>query len=256
MRHIEIAESDIARWEEADALVMSLLIDGQDPSVSRELSAFERLSLVAEDGVSIALTRIARERYSEALGWLRSAVRAQCERFCVGRQQQAGGLSAGMWQHLLLAHASTDQTLVDRFNDLFDLELAARPEARSTEDSMYHARLLKALTSRRIDDALSILGEPWPSVEPMFRGYIDCMQAIARRDETAFQYALSDASAAWERYARRHWKGLPDAVCFLNGVGLVRLAEHVWERPIKVDDPNIPLGLLGTVKPATIDLGL
>jgi hypothetical protein len=163
-------------------------------------------------------------------------------------------MSAGNWQTLLRAHASTDEVSIKRFCGLFDLDLASRPQVGSTKDSLFIGWLLKALTEYRLNDARALSAEGHPSEERMFRGYIGCLAAISRSDEDGLVNCLGEASKAWEQYARRTWKGLPDAVCFMNGVGILRLAERTWQKRLMCDDPNIPAELLGDLEPETLNL--
>ena len=246
---------DVERWEKVGQGRISLFIPRLQSGGTD--ARMRRLDFGGVAGLSFSQAQscVARELYPRALGWLTVAVEAEIH-YIVCLQQEGFLPAAGHWQSLLHAHTSTDKSLIDRYSLKFDLELAAKPEADSTKDSMYHARLLKSLTELRIDDTKTILAEKRPSPEAMFRGYYKVMEMIALNDESGFAEAIGEASVSWEKYARRCWKGLPDAVCFMNGVGFIRLAEHVWKHPVSVDDPNIPPGLLGDVTPETVDIGL
>jgi len=253
-------QEDVDRWREDHEQWLPVLLDRlrNDPD-HRAIRRGGGYAALGYKAWGRSLYCIAEGSFAKALGWLWvcADVRARLyEAFSAGSHVSPEYLGAGNWQALLHAHASTDGALTARFCRLYDLELAARPEARSTRDSMYHGRLLKALTEGRVDDARGVLGERRPKVEAMFRGYVECMEAVAADDDHAFREAISAASTAWEKYASRFWRGLPDAVCFLNGVGLIRLAEHVWGRGIIIEDPSIPGELQGDVQMERIDLGL
>ncbi len=257
---VRYTSEDIERWEATSAEVLRLLLQQLRDEPDGRVCQLGRGYLSLEGSAwSNALISAARSQWPTSLGWLRVSVDAICvlyEACMAGRRIAPQSLAAGNWQTLLHAHASTDSLLVSRFCKLFDLEFAARREIGSTKDSLFIGRLVKALTEHRLDDARALLSRQWPSVERMFRGFVECLQAVAMNYEVGFARSLQSASAAWQKYASRNWKGLPDAVCFLNGVGLVRLAEHTWQKRVTLSDPNIPAELLGDIKPDIFELAI
>ena len=248
------APEDVARWDE---VFLELL--GMEVARLRGEPGYPKIEWAQVYGFMgeaqfQALTEVAKGNCPRALGWLVISVELAC-RMHEDCYSGRGGmnevmLTAGYWRELLYAHASTSKEMVERFCRLYN------PNVHGTRDSIYHGRILKALTDKRIQDALAILSEKRPSVERMFQGYIECFEAIARQDEAGFRQAIATASGLWEKYAWRMEKGLPPAVCFLDGAGIIRVAEHVWGRRVAIEDPNIPAGLLGDAKPERIDLGI
>ncbi len=250
---------DVERWESVDDEFFPPLIKKLrgDPN-HQAISQGHGLCSYQLKRRAMAMSAIARGKYTLALGYLAVGCEAVClmyERYEAGEDISPEFLSAGTWMELLLAHASRDKAVVERLCRLYDEKYFDDPATRSVEESKYIGRIIKALTEGRVDDARQTLGEPSPKIERMFRGYLECLTAIANGDQEGLEEALGFAADAWEKYSRRVWPGLPQSVCFIHGVGLIRLAEHVWGRPVVPEIDHIPMGLLADIRPEKVELG-
>jgi len=250
---------DVERWESVDQKYFPPLLQRlrDEPNHRAVVRGHGFCSYVlARQGM--AMCAIVRGKYSLAMGHLAAGAEARClmyERYEAGEDISPDYLSAGNWLNLLLAHASGDEAVVERLCTLYDEKYFDDPATRSVEESKYIGRIIKALTEGRVEDARRTQGEPAPKIERMFRGYLECLTAIADGDEAGLEEALRFAADAWEKYARRVWRELPQSVCFIHGVGFIRLAERVWGRPVVLEIDHIPLGLLGDTRPAKVELG-
>ena len=82
------------------------------------------------------------------------------------------------------------------------------------------------------------------ALEGQFKGYAECLEAIADKDPCRFAEAFEIATKSWTRFAARTVRGLPLAACFIQGVGLIRLAERVIGERIEISNEHIPSRLL------------
>jgi len=71
---------------------------------------------------------------------------------------------------------------------------------------------------------------------------LERLEALSQRDEKGFLAALQFASQNWAKWVSKYAK--EESVCFVDGVGLVRLAYRVLGHPFAVVDENIRQGLL------------
>jgi hypothetical protein len=194
---------------------------------------------------ALALAAIAQGRLTDARDHLMKSAALRAEvfiRFARGEPINIERVNAGHFQSLLDALASGDWAAAERFCAVFPAEFAK--ESRSIPSSLYIARPLKALVEGRLEDARRMLAQKQPSIDPMARGYPECLRAIAAKDLAGFVEALRAASGYWRKWAARAERGLPDSVCFLHGAGLVALAERVMGQ--RLDEPvdDVPVELL------------
>jgi len=160
--------------------------------------------------------------------------------------------SAGDFRTLLMAYVTGDYELVGRFADLFEVSLNATDV--SSEDAIYIAKVLYALALNDIPAAREQLSEARPGISPEFRGYYECLDAIARQDASGLAAAVEYAAGRWERWVSRNERHFPEAACFMDGVGLLKLGEKVTGSLPEVDAVNIPPELLGDIQYERLDL--
>jgi hypothetical protein len=230
------SEEDVARWQKVDARSISVHREKLATALPDRLVDFH-LGGLAGSYYMQGMAFIAQGDFEAAIQSFRDSVETRCkmyERFEMG---QGRYLEAGHFQTVLVSFVTHDESLVSRLVDHYRAD-------EGTPDSMYLGRVLKQLASGDIDGAKAALAERRPQFEPQFVGYAECLEAIVSKDEQQFLSALRSASESWAKWASKRVKGLPDSVCFIQGVGLVRLAEKVLGKPIPVEDENMPEDLL------------
>jgi len=250
--------SDVTEWEETNErrfqeLSKRLKSGESHPTIDagKGLSSLSRLHLLK------GMTAVAREEFAPALGHFAASCEVKCvlyEQYIAGKDIHADFVSTGNFQTLLLTHVTRDKRLTKRFSNLYRLEFAG--VTRSPKDSTFIGSLLKALSEDHLEEAREIMNKPRPRVDKQFDGYIECMESIVNKDEKGFVSTLEYASNAWEKFVRRDCKGNPLTVCFIGGVGFIRLAEGLWKKPIKVEIEHIPEALLGEIEPRAVDPGV
>jgi len=186
-------------------------------------------------------TAIALGKRDEAIRSFHNAVSVRVKLLDMGRQGISGAESyirTGYFQTLLESLAIGDDSLTAQFVAVFDVDgIAAQA---GPPDSTYIARVLKALAQGKQEDAKHVLATPPPDVDPQFAGYVECLKAIAEGRYSELEGELRRAAQAWERFVRKDSPGQPQSACFMGGLGLLRLAEKVWQRRLKVTVEHIP----------------
>lgn len=228
---------DVARWEEAKGGSVALHLEKlSDPSLVPQKQDFH-LGMLSLSYQSKGMTFVALERFEEAKQSFRGSIETLCKMYERFEKGQGRSLEAGHFQSVLVAFVTKDQPLISR--------LAAHYRADDgTPDSVYLGRVVKLLAMGDIDAAKTALAQKKPRFEPQFVGYADCLEAIANKDQQRFVTALNGASESWSKWASKRVKGLPDSVCFIQGIGLVRLAERVLGNPIPISNEHMPQELL------------
>jgi hypothetical protein len=235
-------DDDVARW--FDTIREGIATSDDLPKHLPDRKARVLATLGGEYG-DLALSHIARNEYAKAKDALIRSIAYYSDLFDCARRgelEDPAWLEAGSFKEFLSALGTGDWSVVERINAVLPAEFD--PRSRSVPSSAYIFRPLKALVEGRIADAQRMLSEPEPKPEAMFRGYTDCLRAIADRDMPRFVAALDGAAASWRKWSSRHERGLPYAVCFLHGAGFVYLAERAVGVPVPETVPDVPYELL------------
>jgi len=229
---------DVARWEGTfpnSLAIHTEKLKRDDASPDHRRFHLGMLSLTYRD---MATTAIARGAFADAIRLLRLGVDTVCRLHELFEQGFPGeGADAGHFQSVLLAFATRDTELSKKMVSHYRFD-------KGIKASVFLGKIIKSIAHGDHAAAQDTLSKPWPKVEAMFRGYPECLQAIANKDEPAFRQAIPSTSKNWAKWAARVEKGLPGAVCFIQGIGLVRLAEHAMGRHIPISDDNMPPELL------------
>lgn len=228
---------DVARWDAAKGGSVALHIEKlSDPALTPQNRDFH-LGMLAMSYQTKGMILIAQERFDEARQTFRDSIETLCkmyERFEMG---QGRSLEAGHFQSVLLAFVTNEPLLIARI-------VAHYRTDEGTPDSIFLGRAVKLLATGTINAAKEALAQQQPRFQPQFVGYSDCLAAIANKDQDRFEAALIVASESWSRWASKKVKGLPDSVCFVQGIGLVRLAERILGRALSIANEYMPLALL------------
>ncbi len=232
--------ADVERWVAQNAKKRLLLERrlGTDWSGVTDAQGLSMLSLTREDE---GYTAIALGQQEEAIRYFREAVLVEIKILNMARMGVTGAtgyLVTGCFQILLNALAIGDDSLTAQFVAVFEVDgIAAQA---SPPDSTYIACVLKALAQGKQEDAKHLLATPPPDVDPQFAGYVECLQVIAEDRFNEFEGELRRAAQAWERFVRKDSPGQPQSACFMGGLGLLRLAEKVWQRQLEVKVEHLP----------------
>ncbi|MGV3605426.1 MAG: hypothetical protein ACO1RA_03390 [Planctomycetaceae bacterium] len=232
--------ADVERWVTQNAKKRQILERrlGTNWRDATDVQGLSMLSLSLEDE---GYTAIALGKRDEAIRNFREAVLVEIKILKMARMGVTGAtgyLVTGCFQILLNALAIGDDSLTAQFVGVFEVDgIAAQA---SPPDSTYIARVLKALAQGKQEDAKHVLATPPPDVDPQFSGYVECLQAIAEKRFNEFEEELCRAARAWERFVRKDSPGHPLSVCFMGGLGLLRLAEKVWQRQLEVKVEQLP----------------
>lgn len=231
--------------------------------------------------ISFAHLCVHRKEYAAALGHLVRSAEAVIrifEMYEQGLPIHPGHASLGRVTDLVLCHVTRVPHLIELMNSKLRPEYALRdqPGIDQNPEQVYMWRVIRALTLRDLPAAVELVDNPpnkgkkvtrqwvldWyegkapspASVEKMYPGWFGVVWAIAHQDEARFRNALLIADEKWYKYAKYNWRGTPEAISFLYGAGLVRLAEWAWGRPVEVSTPNIPAELLTSdIQPAAVE---
>lgn len=234
------SQADVERWGTQNAKKRQMLERrlGTKWSDATDAQGLSMLSLSLEDE---GYTAIALGKRDEAIRSFHNAVSARAKLLDMGRQGISGAESyirTGYFQTLLESLAIGDDSLTAQFVAVFDVDgIAAQA---SPPDSTYIARVLKALAQGNQEDAKHVLATPPPDVDPQFVGYVECSKAIAEGRYSELEGELRLAAQEWERFVRKDSLGQPQSACFMGGLGLLRLAEKVWQLRLVVTVEHIP----------------
>ena len=221
---------DVQTWELANSRKMAILKRrlGEDLNSTEDAQGLNMLSLAYQ---SSAFTSFAKRDCENAKELLRLAVVQKLriiELNAAGCESALGYTSTGEFQTILLGFASGDLPLAMEFARKYSTDLNATK--RSPADSNYIGLPLKQLALGNLQDARELLLRPRPrKVDPQFAGYIECEEAIANRDALGFQKAIKEAERYWHAFMKRVFRGHPQAVCFVAGLGFQRLAEVIMQ---------------------------
>jgi hypothetical protein len=235
MKQFYTAE-DVIRWEKVNAEGIRLHLEKLATGLPEQGVDFH-LSMLSLAYDAHGMTLIARGAFKEAINAFRASGEALCkmyERFETG---QGRSLEAGHFQSVLISYVTKDSSLISRLVRHYRAD-------DGTPGSVFLGRAMKLLAMGEIEGAKKALGGKRPRFESQFNGYADCLHAVADLNEERFASALRLASGSWAKWASRAMKGLPDSVCFVQGVGLLRLAEQVLGKAIAVSNEHMPRGLL------------
>jgi hypothetical protein len=230
------SNDDVVRWDKSyrpaiDLHREKLTTDLPQPKVDFHLSNLSGSHYMQ------GMTFIAQGNFDAAVQAFRASADARCKMYERFEKGQGRSLEAGHFQSVLVALVTKDQALISRFVSHYRAD-------EGTPDSIFLGRAVKLLTMGDIDGAKTTLAQRKPCFEPQFVGYAECLEAIANKDQQRFVSALSVASENWAKWASKRVKGLPDSVCFIQGIGLVRLAERVLGNPIPIANEHMPQELL------------
>jgi hypothetical protein len=228
---------DVVRWQQSfDKSVRIHLEKLSDLELSPDGYDFH-LSLLSLAYHELGMTRIAQGGFEEARKMFHESVQARCKMFERAEKGVGRSIDAIYFQSLLIAFVTKEEDLVARIVDLY------KP-VEGIADAIYLGRAVKLLAKNDTIAAKSALAQKKPRFVTQFPGYAECLEGIADKDEQRFALGLNVASESWRKCAARRDKGLPFSVCFIQGVGLVRLAEWVLGKRISVVNEYIPAELL------------
>lgn len=230
------SNEDVARWDKSYGQSVDLHLEKLSADLPQEKVDFH-LSNLSGSYYMQGMTLIAKSEFRKAIEAFRASAQTKFKMYERFENGQGRSLEAGNFQSLLVAFVTRDEALVSQLVGKYRAE-------DGTPGSIFLGRALKLIAMSDLDGAKIALREKKPRFEPQFIGYTDCLEAIANKDEHRFLTALKLASDSWAKWAVKRVNGLPDSVCFIQGVGLVRLAERVMGKRISVVDENIPLQLL------------
>jgi hypothetical protein len=226
---------DVLRWEKSalEGIPLHLgKLKGSEPLHIRS----QRFGGLAGEYDTLAMIAIARKQFANAIELLRKSIEMHFEQFEIDKAR-GRPIDAGHFQEVLLSFLTKDQPLISKMLNYYTWE-------DGIPESVYLGKVIKSLAVGDFSYAQLTLDQKRPRIEKMFDAYPDCLQAMVHKDAGALQTAKLVGSKNWARRAARFEKGLPYAVCFLQGAGLVRLAEHVMGAKLSITDENIPAELL------------
>jgi hypothetical protein len=230
-------EKDVERWEEAYGRFGRLHQDrlAANPPPAEVDSRLRSLSLECRFR---GMTFVAKRQFPEALACFRESVERRLKMYERWASGLGEAMSAGHFQDLLVAYVTNDDELIANFARHYRAD-------DGTDDSVYLGRVVKCIALKDLEGARKGLLEKRPRrFETQFSGYPDCLEAIVEKDQARFVDAIAFAATKWSRWSCRVEKGLPGSVCFLQGVGLVRMAEKTVGTRIPVANEYLPPELL------------
>jgi hypothetical protein len=229
-------DDDVLRWEQRASETIPFQVEAlRKPGIDSNIR-WQRFGHLSGAYDTLAMIAIAKKRFDEARDNLRKSIEFDFEQYEICRAK-GEATSAGHFQEILLAYVTKDQPLISKMLNYYTW-------VDGIPESVYLGKVIKSLGVGDLSIAQLTLDQKRPRMEKMFDAYPDCLQAMVHKDAGALQTAISVGSKNWARRAARFEKGLPYAVCFIQGAGLVRLAEHVMGAKLSITDENIPAELL------------
>jgi hypothetical protein len=230
------SNDDVVRWQKAYVQSIGIHLEELATDLSQQ-KIDHHLSGLAGSYYMQGMTFIAQGAFDEAIQAFRASADARCKMYERFERGQGWSLEAGHFQSVLVTFVTKDQALISRLVNHYRV-------SEGTPDSIYLGRAVKLLAAGDIDAAKNALARRKPHFEPQFAGYPDCLEAIVNKDPARLVTALNAASQCWAKCASKTVKGLPDSVCFIQGVGLILLAEKVIGQRIPISNEYIPRQLL------------
>jgi hypothetical protein len=230
------SSDDVARWLKIDQQSITLHLNKLEGEMPQTTIDFH-LYMLAGSYYLHGMTCIAQNSFGAAIDAFRASAETRCKMYERYNNGLGRSLEAGHFQSLLIAFVTMERALVSRFVHNFRAD-------EGTPGSVFLGRALKLVALNDLESAKNELARKKPRFEPQFIGYAECLDAIAGVDVQRFTAALNLASASWAKWAVKRAKGLPESVCFIHGIGLVRLAERVIGSRVIVIDEHIPGQLL------------
>jgi len=232
--------SDVVRWKEADESRIQLkLAQLHDSSFhGRRDFVLSGLHLLHE---GLGFTYVALEEPEIARNHFLASCQYVEQLFSLrerGEPISPGRLTAGYCKSWLVALAIGENATASSLASKFKREDLPAGKRRSEIEQI--ALLLKSLIGCSEDFHDEELGPPSSARSNDFKYYLECLDGIAERDEERFLHALERAADNWLIQIVRTHRGLPQSVCFIHGLGLLRLAEQVIGKPIEVSNVLIP----------------
>ena len=230
-------EKDVERWEEAYRRTGRLHQDKLAANPPPAEVDF-RLGMLSGESRYLGMICIAKRHFSEALVCFRQSIEWRLKMYERWASGLGRAMEAGHFQDLLVAYVTNDDELISRYAKHYRA-------GEGTDDSVYLGRVVKCIALKDLEGARNGLLEKKPRrFETQFSGYPDCLQAIVEKDQARFVEAIAFAATKWSRWSCQVVKGLPDSVCFLQGVGLVRMGEKTLGTHIPVKNEYLPPELL------------
>jgi hypothetical protein len=236
MSHL-YSPADLDRWNRSYQDSIHLHLDKLATDLSSQQVDFH-LNMLSLSYHTQGMILIAQGKFTDAVGSFRSSVLAKCQMYERYEKGEGRALEAGHFQSVLEAYVTRDDDLVAAIVKHYRAQ-------EGTPDSIFLGRALKYIATNEIDNAKRLMRQEWPRFEPQFVGFADCLEAIAENDEYRFVAAANSASQHWAAWAAKRIRGLPDSVCFIQGIGLIRLAEKSMGRTIRIVSEYLPQELLG-----------
>ena len=231
-------DKDVERWEEVYQDSGRLHLDKLAANPPQQAVDFH-MSMYSLECQARGMTLVAKKLFSEALALFHESVERRCKMYERWESGLGRAMQAGHFQDLLVAYVTNDDALITKFARHYRAD-------DGTSDSMFLGRIVKCIALNDIEGARNGLRQKKPSrFETQFSGYPDCLEAIVEKDQARFVDAIAFAATKWSRWSCRVEKGLPGSVCFLQGVGLVRMAEKTIGNRIPVTNEYLPPELLG-----------
>jgi hypothetical protein len=229
-------DEHVATWEQRALGTIQFQFDAlRKPGLTLELR-WQRFGHIAGAYESLAMVAIARKTFGEVRGFLCKSMEMHFEQFEIQRAQEEP-ISAGYFQLVLLAYVTMDPAVIHKMLNYYHWD-------DGVPESVFLGKIIKSLAVGDTATAQVTLSQKRPRIEKMFSAYPDCLHAIANKDQAGLCDAIAIACKTWARRAARYEKGGPHAVCFLQGIGLVRLAEQVIGGKVSIAEEHIPPELL------------
>lgn len=232
--------ADVLRWQQLDEgrLQMKLSQLGDASFAGRRDFVLSGLHLLHE---GLGYTYVALNRPKDArLHFLESCryVKRIFELPTLGESVSSGRLSAGYCMSWLIALAIKEDGVALSLAELFLPAYVSADKGQASIEGM--ALALQSLIAGDADSARKTLADVTISESDDLKHYIGCLEKLAERDEERFLESLDLASRVWLRQIVKTHQGLPQSVCWMQGLGLLRLAERVLGKPMDSSNELIP----------------
>jgi len=229
---------DVARWESVDKESIDLQLSKLALETRPPLRE-QRLGMLSVVYAHLGMTCIAKADFRGAIRSFEESVATRCRTFEMIGEGLASStnVDAGHFQSLLIAFVTRNEPLIQRLALPYCADTGTR-------GSKYLGAAIKALINGDLDAARTALTQKRPSFEMQFKSYPACLEAIVDQDPIRIVEAVHSASRDWAKWVARGLRGLPDSVCFIQGVGLIRLGERVLGRSIPIINQYLPKELL------------